>query len=176
MTRAAKALGKQEPEILDDVRVTQKRAKLWISARDRLASKLGRSPSNEEMVDFAQTREGRNIRHLFPFVDVDGSARKWWVYLAGYYTRTAYVVLAGDGKMPEMKVRALHVVTEDGKKRIEKLDDVVATKSFYEASLREARTYLETFARKYENLARLRKDRKLVAAIEHVQQAIEALR
>lgn len=156
--------------------LTTKRARLWVAARDKLARKLKRAPSNEEMVDFALTPAGKSIRRLFPFADVEGSARKWWVYLAGCYTRQAHVVLAGDGTIPDIKVRAPHVVREDGKQVIERLDHVIQTRSHYEEMLGQARSYLETFAIKYEQLAHLRKDKRLVSAIRHVRLAIEALR
>lgn len=153
---------------------------LWVKARDSCEKKLGRLPSNEDMVDFAKSRAGSAIRHMFPFGDLERSAKKHWIYLAGCYTRQATIVFASDPRQQPTRVRALHVVRDvNGRRGIATLDQVVNKKDYSEQVLDEARSSMLSFQEKYEQLARIIKDRtvkaKLTAALNHVTRAAKAL-
>lgn len=154
---------------------------LWVKARDMCEKKLGRLPSNEDMVDYAKSRAGHFIRHMFPFDDLERSAKKHWIYLAGCYTRQATIVFASDPKKQPTRIRALHVVRDaDGRKGIATLDQVVNTRDYSEQVLEEARASMLSFQAKYEQLAQIIKNRpvkaKLTAALSHVTRAAAALR
>jgi hypothetical protein len=153
---------------------------LWVKARDACEKKLGRLPSNEDMVDFAKSKDGKSIRHMFPFDDLQRSARKHWIYLAGCYTRQATIIFASDPKKQPTRVRALHVVKgSDGRKGIATLAQVVNTKDYSIQVLEEARASMLTFQAKYEQLLQVIKNRsvkaKLSAALTHVTKAAKAL-
>lgn len=153
---------------------------LWVQARDVCEKKLGRLPSNEDMVDFAKGRSGKLIRHMFPFDDLERSAKKHWIYLAGCYTRQATIVFASDPKQQPTRIRALHVVRDpNGRRGIATLDQVINTKDYSEQVLDEARSSMLSFQEKYEQLARIIKNKpirdKLTAALAHVTRAAKAL-
>jgi hypothetical protein len=177
---AAKAekLPHQREELEPEAKLSD--LQLWVKARDECEKRLGRLPSNEDMVDYAKSRAGKLIRHMFPFDDLDRSAKKHWIYLAGCYTRQATFKFASDPKQQPTRIRALHVVRDaNGRRGIATLDQVVNTKDYSEQVLEEARASMLSFQAKYEQLARIIKNKpikdKLTAALAHVTRAAKAL-
>ena len=152
-------------------------AALWIRARDLCEQKLHRLPNNEDMVDFARSKAGEFVRHLFPFDDVEASARKHWVYLAGCYTRKATVIFASDPSRAPERIRALHVVTDaDGNRGITTIQACVNNKSYADQVLADARVAIDQFRVKYEQLARVLKSAPLTSAVGHAKRASDALK
>jgi transposase InsO family protein len=151
-------------------------ASLWIEARRLCEEKLKRLPTNEDMVDFAQSRAGKFVRHLFPFDDVESSARKHWVYLAGCYTRKATVIFASDPSKAPERVRALHIITDErGNRGITTIQACANNRSYADQVLAEARLAIEQFRARYEQLARVLKSAPLASAVGHVARASKAL-
>ena len=151
-------------------------AALWVRARDACEQKLGRLPTNEDMVDFARSKAGEFVRHLFPFDDVEGSARKHWVYLAGCYTRKATVIFASDPSRAPERIRALHIVTDAaGNRGITTIQACVNNRSYADQVLADARVAIDQFRVKYEQLARVLKSAPLASAVGHAKRASAAL-
>lgn len=156
---------------------TKKDAALWLQAHEACHKKLGRLPSSEDMVDFALSKEGEFIKHFFPFDDVDASARKHWVFLAGCYTRKAKILFVSDPNRAPSLVRALHFVPgpENKGRVIATLEQVSKSKPYTEHVIEEAHRSLQAFAYKYTTLNEALKNKKLERAIHVALEAAKLL-
>ena len=161
--------------------VNRRDLQLWLRARDECEKSLGHLPSNSDLVDFAQSKAGKYIRHLFPFDDVEGSAAKHWLFLAGCYTRQAKILFASDPNQAPTQVRALHIVKlDDGTRGVARIDQVAAVKSWTDQVVDDAYRSMQTFLAKYQSLSLVLKDegakKKLARAVLLAAQAAELLR
>jgi hypothetical protein len=160
----------------EQISASKKDLKLWLRARDECEKRLGHLPSNEEMVDFAQSKAGAYVHHLFPFGDLRGSARKHWIFLAGCYTRRATIIFASDPTALPERVRALHVVRDtDGHRGVATIAQVADSKSYVGQVLADARSAMLSFQSKYEQLARVLKSAKLMKAVQLAIKAAKEL-
>lgn len=161
--------------------VNRQDLKLWLQARDECEKRLGRLPSNSDMVDFALTKAGKYIRHMFPFDDLEGSARKHWTFLAGCYTRQAKILFTSDPAEAPTMVRALHIVRgPDGQRGIARIDQVAAVKSWTDQVVEDAFKSMNSFLSKYASLSAVLKDEdardRLKRAVDLATQAADVLK
>ena len=163
------------PDVEIEGELSTSNAQLWMRARDECERRLKRLPTNEDMVKYARSAAGRFVRHLFPFDQVEESAFKHWVTLAGYYTRHAFVVYSSDPDAAPTRVRALHFVNQNGQRGIASIDQVMHNVDFLDQVLAQAKKELSEFQRKYDSIAKIRKSPKLQMAVEYAALAMKAL-
>jgi hypothetical protein len=151
--------------------LSKKDAEAWVKATKRLQKKLGRPVRPADYPEFAQTKEGLPIRHLFIWDDTE-AAKKYREHQAAFYCRIVRVVVsAGDAP-----VRAIvRVVDVNEKTGYVPVSDLATNDSYREQVLSDAARDLRSFKGKFEGLNRWLNSDKLDSALTSIGSAIDAL-
>jgi hypothetical protein len=122
-------------------------ARAWLAATVLLHARLGRPVRPADFVAFAQTTEGKPIRHMFTWDNAE-AADNFRALEAAHWCRMVKVVVAAD----QGPIRAIVHVTNGDRSGYVTLNEAVGRDDYRRQVLAEAARDLRLFKAKYSQL------------------------